>query len=59
MSDEEKVRLTEEQKQLIKAALREFTDQVYRGIGKSVLEKIFWLAVGALMFWYFGGHLPK
>ena len=54
MSDE----LTEEQKKLIKATLSEFMNNIYRGFGKSVLEKLFWLAIGALLFWQFGGHIP-
>lgn len=58
MSDENN-KLTDEQRALIKAAIKEFMTQVYAGVGKSVLEKLFWIAVGALLFFYFNGHFPK
>ena len=57
MNDNEK--LTEEQKALVKAGVKEFMDQVYRNVGRGVLEKLFWIAVGLLLMAYFGGHLPK
>jgi hypothetical protein len=55
MSEEEQ----ERSKQIAKAAVKEFMDQVYRGVGKGLIERVFWIAVGALMALYFGGHLPK
>lgn len=49
----------EERSRLIaKAAVKEFMDQVYRGIGRALIERMFWIAVGAGMYAYFGGHLP-
>lgn len=49
----------EKAKQLAKLAVREFVDQVYRGVGKGLIERVFWIAVGALVALYFGGHIPK
>lgn len=53
MSDEE-----ERSKEIAKAAVKEFMDQVYRGIGRGLIERVFWIAVGAAMWAYFGGHIP-
>ena len=55
MSQEEEDRA----KSIAKAAVKEFMDQVYRGVGKGLIERAFWIAVGALVALYFGGHLPK
>lgn len=55
MSKEEEERA----KQIAKAAVKEFMDQVYRGVGKGLIERVFWIAVGALVALYFGGHIPK
>lgn len=49
----------ERSKLIAKAAVREFMDQVYRGVGKGLIERVFWIAVGAGMWAYFGGHFPK
>jgi hypothetical protein len=55
MSQEEEDR----SRAIAKAAVKEFMDQVYRGVGKGLIERVFWIAVGALVALYFGGHLPK
>ena len=54
MSKEEE----ERSKQIAKAAVQEFMEQVYRGVGKGLLERAFWIIVGAFITAYFGGHLP-
>ena len=54
MSKEEEDR----SKAIAKAAVKEFMDQVYRGVGRGLIERIFWIAVGAVLMLYFGGHLP-
>lgn len=46
-------------KQIAKLAVREFMDQVYRGVGKGLIERVFWIAVGAIVALYFGGHIPR
>ena len=44
---------------IVQATVKEFMRQVYTGVGRSVMEKLFWIAVGLLLMAYFGGHLPK
>lgn len=55
MSKEEEERA----KAIAKAAVKEFMDQIYRGIGRGLIERLFWLALGAAVALYFGGHFPK
>jgi hypothetical protein len=54
MSKEEE----ERSKAIAKAAVKELMDQVYRGVGRGLIERLFWILIGALMYAYFGGHLP-
>lgn len=54
MNDEEEERA----KAIAKAAVKEFMDQVYRGVGKRLIDRLLWFVVGALVYAYFGGHLP-
>ena len=54
MSQEEEDRA----KLIAKEAVKQFMDQVYRGVGRGLIERIFWIAVGAVLMLYFGGHLP-
>jgi hypothetical protein len=46
-------------KAIAKATVLEFMDQVYRGVGRGLIERVFWIAVGAAMWAYFGGHFPR
>lgn len=57
MTDEDK--LTAREILVVKATVKEFMDQISKGVGRSILDKLFWAFVGALLFFYFGGHLPK
>ena len=57
MNDDEKI--SEHERAVIRATIKEFMDQIYQTAGKSLLERMFWIAVGVLLFWYFGGHWPK
>lgn len=59
MSDEEQAKQDERDRSIAKYAVKEFMDQVYRGVGKGLIERVFWIAVGMLVMAYFGGHLPK
>jgi hypothetical protein len=56
MSEEE---LTTHDKAIVKATIKEFMDQIYSGIGRGVIERLFWIAVGALIWVYFGGKFFK
>jgi hypothetical protein len=56
MSDEE---LTTHDKAIVKATVKEFMDQIYSGIGRGLIERVFWLAVGAVLWAYFGGKFLK
>lgn len=49
----------ERSKAIAKLAVSEFMDQIYRGVGKGIIERVFWIAVGAVVAIYFGGHFPK
>jgi hypothetical protein len=57
--DSEDIKLSEQQKQLVKAGVKEFMDQVYRNVGRGIVERVFWAVMGALLYAFFGGHLPK
>ena len=57
MPDDDK--LTEHEKAVVRAAIKEFMDTVYRGVGKGIIERVFWIMVGVILAVYFGGHLPK
>jgi hypothetical protein len=48
----------ERSRQIAKAAVKELMDQVYRGVGRGLIERVFWILIGALMYAYFGGQLP-
>ena len=43
---------------IAKEAVKQFMEQVYRGVGKGLIERVFWIGVGALIAAYFGGHIP-
>ena len=49
----------EQAKKIARETVREFMNQVYRGVGKGLIERVFWIAVGAILWGYFGGHFPK
>jgi hypothetical protein len=54
MSKEEEERA----KAIAKAAVKELMDQVYRGIGRGVIERVFWIAIGVAINAYLGWHFP-
>lgn len=53
MSDEE---LTEHDRAIVRATVREFMDQIYSNVGRSILQKVFWIGVVLLIGFALGGH---
>jgi hypothetical protein len=48
----------ERDKRLAKIAVREFLDQIYANVGRSLLEKLLYVLIGAVITLAFSGHVP-
>ena len=52
MDDKQK----EEVKEIVHIAIQEFMENLYGGIGKSIVNKVLWAGLGAIIFFVVGHY---
>lgn len=59
MSDEKLTPEEQQMKRMAHIAIQEMKDEAMRAVGSSLLSKIWWMAVAALVTWFATSHVPK